>query len=41
MVVVMLLGLTLIAAIAAENMLKGLIAGVFGLLLGGIGTDTI
>ncbi len=41
MVVIMLLGLTLIAAIAAENMLKGLIAGVFGLMLGGIGTDTI
>lgn len=39
MVVVMLFGLTLIAAIAAKDMLKGLIAGVFGLMLGGIGSD--
>jgi putative tricarboxylic transport membrane protein len=41
MVVIMLFGITLIAAIAARNMLKGLIAGVFGLLLGGIGADHI
>jgi putative tricarboxylic transport membrane protein len=41
MVVIMLFGLTLIAAIAAQDMLKGLIAGVFGLMLGGIGSDPI
>ncbi|HUY01777.1 MAG TPA: tripartite tricarboxylate transporter permease [Rhodocyclaceae bacterium] len=41
MVVIMLFGIILIAAIAAKNMLKGLIAGVFGLLLGGIGADAI
>jgi len=41
MVVIMLFGIILIAAIAAKNMLKGLIAGVFGLLLGSIGADTI
>ena len=33
MVVIMLFGLTLIAAIAANDMLKGLIAGLFGLLI--------
>jgi len=41
MVVVMLFGLTLIAVIAAKDMLKGLIAGFFGLLIGVIGTDHI
>src|SRR5262245_35780694 len=41
MVVVMLFGLTLIAVIAAKDLLKGLIAGFFGLLLGVIGTDHI
>lgn len=41
MVVVMLFGLTLIAVIAAQDMLKGLIAGLFGLLIGAIGTDHI
>jgi putative tricarboxylic transport membrane protein len=41
MVVVMLFGLTLIAAIAAEDFLKALIAGLFGLLIGVIGTDHI
>jgi putative tricarboxylic transport membrane protein len=41
MVVVMLFGLTLIAVIAAEDTLKGLIAGFFGLLIGAIGTDHI
>lgn len=41
MVVIMLIGITLIAAIAAGNMVKGLIAGVFGLLLGGIGADAV
>ena len=37
----MLFGLTLIAVIAAKDMLKGLIAGFFGLLIGVIGTDHI
>jgi putative tricarboxylic transport membrane protein len=41
MVVVMLFGLTLIAVVAAEDTLKGLIAGMFGLLIGAIGTDHI
>jgi len=41
MVVVMLFGLTLIAVIAARDTLKGLIAGLFGLLIGAIGTDHI
>ena len=37
----MLFGLTLIAVIAAKDTLKGLIAGLFGLLIGVIGTDHI
>jgi putative tricarboxylic transport membrane protein len=41
MVVVMLFGLALIAAIAAQDMLKGLIAGAFGLMLGAMGADHI
>jgi putative tricarboxylic transport membrane protein len=41
MVVVILFGLTLIAVLAAKDMLKGLIGGLFGLMLGGIGTDAI
>jgi putative tricarboxylic transport membrane protein len=41
MVVVMLFGLTLIAVVAARDTLKGLIAGMFGLLIGAIGTDHI
>ncbi|HET7731568.1 MAG TPA: tripartite tricarboxylate transporter permease [Usitatibacter sp.] len=41
MVVVMLFGLTLIAVIAARDTIKGLIAGLFGLLIGVIGTDHI
>lgn len=41
MVVIMLFGLTLIAAIAARDMLKGLIAGAFGLMLGAMGADHI
>jgi len=41
MVVVMLFGLTLIAVIAAKDTLKGLIAGLLGLLIGVIGTDHI
>jgi putative tricarboxylic transport membrane protein len=41
MVVVMVLGLTLIAAIAAQDLLKGLIAGFFGLMIGAIGIDPV
>ncbi|MDQ4135975.1 MAG: tripartite tricarboxylate transporter permease, partial [Pseudomonadota bacterium] len=41
MVVVMVFGLTLIAAIAARDMIKGLIAGFFGLMIGAIGSDPI
>ncbi|NJN39651.1 MAG: hypothetical protein HC807_00560 [Gammaproteobacteria bacterium] len=41
MVIVMLFGLTLIAVVAAEDTLKALIAGLFGLLIGAIGTDHI
>jgi putative tricarboxylic transport membrane protein len=41
MVVIMLFGLALIAAIAAKDMLKGLIAGAFGLMLGAMGADHI
>ena len=41
MVVVMLFGLTLIAVIAAKDTIKGLIAGLFGLLIGVIGVDHI
>lgn len=41
MVVVMLFGLVLIAAISADDLLKALIAGFFGLLIGVIGTDHI
>src|SRR5512142_3179131 len=41
MVVVMLFGLTLIAVIAAKDALKGLIAGLFGLMIGMIGVDHI
>ena len=41
MIVIMLFGLTLIAVIAAEDTLKGLIAGFFGLMLGAIGADNI
>lgn len=41
MVVVMLFGLVLIAAIAANDLLKALIAGFFGLLIGVIGSDHI
>ncbi len=41
MVVIMLFGLVLIAAIASEDLLKGLIAGFFGLMLSVIGTDHI
>jgi putative tricarboxylic transport membrane protein len=41
MVVIMLFGLTLIATIAARDMIKGLLAGLFGLLIGAIGTDHV
>ncbi|MDQ4136309.1 MAG: tripartite tricarboxylate transporter permease, partial [Pseudomonadota bacterium] len=41
MVVVMVFGLTLIAAIAAKDMVRGLIAGTFGLMIGAIGADPI
>lgn len=41
MVVIMLFGLVLIAAVAAQDMLKGLFAGFLGLLIGAIGTDHI
>jgi len=41
MIVIMLFGISLIAAIAARDTLKGLIAGFFGLMLGLIGADVI
>lgn len=41
MIVVMLFGISLIASIAAQDMLKGLIAGFFGLMIGSIGTDVV
>ena len=41
MIVVMLFGISLIASIAARDTLKGLIAGMFGLMLGSIGTDHV
>ncbi|MGI9380551.1 MAG: tripartite tricarboxylate transporter permease, partial [Methyloligellaceae bacterium] len=41
MIVIMLLGISLIASIAAKDTLKGLIAGFFGLMLGFIGADVV
>ncbi len=41
MIVVMLFGISLIAAIAARDTLKGLIAGLFGLMIGSIGADHV
>jgi len=41
MIAFMVLGLTLIAAIASRDMLKGLIAGFMGLMIGSIGADPI
>jgi putative tricarboxylic transport membrane protein len=41
MVAVMVFGLVLIAAISANDLLKGMIAGFFGLMIGAIGTDHI
>lgn len=41
MIVVMLFGISLIASIATQDMLKGLIAGFLGLMIGSIGTDVV
>lgn len=41
MIVVMLFGISLIASSAAQDMLKGLIAGFFGLMIGAVGTDVV
>ena len=41
MIVVMLFGISLIASIAAQDPLKGLIAGLFGLMIGSIGADHV
>jgi putative tricarboxylic transport membrane protein len=41
MVVVIVFGLTLIAAIAANDLVKGLVAGFFGLMIGAIGVDPV
>lgn len=41
MVVVMVFGLTLIAAIASKDLFKGLIAGFSGLMIGAIGADPV
>jgi putative tricarboxylic transport membrane protein len=41
MVVVIVFGLTLIAAIAAQDLLKGIVAGFFGLMIGTIGVDPV
>lgn len=41
MIVVMLFGISLIASIAAQDMVKGLIAGFLGLMIGAIGTDVV
>jgi len=41
MIVILLFGITLIASVASENMLKGLIAGFLGLLIGAVGADHI
>jgi putative tricarboxylic transport membrane protein len=41
MVVVIVFGLTLIAAIAAKDLLSGLIAGFAGLMIGSIGVDPV
>ncbi len=41
MIVVMLFGISLIASIAAQDMIKGLIAGFLGLMIGSIGTDVV
>ena len=41
MIVVMLFGISLIATISADDTLKGLIAGFFGLMIGYIGADVV
>ena len=41
MIPIMLFGVSLIASIAAKDMLKGLIAGFLGLMIGLIGTDVV
>ena len=41
MIVVMLFGISLIASVAAKDMIKGLIAGFFGLMIGSIGADHV
>ena len=41
MIVVMIFGISLIASIAAQDTLKGLIAGFFGLMIGYIGADVV
>lgn len=41
MIACMVFGLTLIAALASKDMLKGLIGGFFGLMIGAIGADPI
>jgi putative tricarboxylic transport membrane protein len=41
MVVIILFGLTLIAVLATKDLLKGLIGGMFGLMLGAVGTDAV
>ena len=41
MIVVMLFGISLIASIASRDMLKGLIAGFFGLMIGFVGSDQV
>ncbi|MFY0615421.1 MAG: tripartite tricarboxylate transporter permease [Hyphomicrobiaceae bacterium] len=41
MIVVMLFGISLIATISAEDTIKGLIAGLFGLMIGYIGADVV
>jgi putative tricarboxylic transport membrane protein len=41
MIVVMLFGISLIATISADDKIKGLIAGFFGLMIGYIGADVV
>ena len=41
MIVVMLFGISLIATISADDTIKGLIAGFFGLMIGYIGADVV
>ena len=41
MIVIMLFGISLIATISSQDTLKGLIAGLFGLMIGYIGADVV